>query len=98
MKTAKLKSAGISGKYWTSETEIKCTVSCKMGDTRLNNTMSKKDLGIVVDHKLNMSPTCDEVIKNVNTILGCIKRSIVSKSCEVLVPLYSTLVRPHLKY
>ena len=29
--------------------------SYKMGDTWLSNTTSKKDLGIVVDHKLNIS-------------------------------------------
>ena len=72
--------------------------SYRMGDTWLNNTTSEKDLGIVVDHKLNMSQQCDVAAKKANAILGCINRSIASKSREVIIPLYSALVRPHLEY
>ena len=72
--------------------------SYKMGDTWHSNTTRKKDLGIVVDHKLNMSQLCDVAAKKANAILICINRIIASKSRKVLVPLYSALVRPHLEY
>ena len=62
-----------------------------MGNAWFSNTVNEKDLGIV-DHKLNVSQQRDVAIKKGNAILRCINISIVSKSCEVIVPLYSALV------
>ena len=51
---------------------------------------------VLVDKKLNMTRQCALTAQKVNHILGCIKSSMASRSREGILPLYCTLVRPHL--
>ncbi|GAB0188034.1 cAMP-dependent protein kinase inhibitor alpha [Grus japonensis] len=60
--------------------------------------IEEKDLGMLVDKKFNMSWQCALAAQKANCILGCIKRSVPSRSREVILPLYSALMRPHLEY
>jgi len=51
-----------------------------------------------VDEKLNMSRQYALAAPKANRILTCTKRSVASRSREVILPLYSALMRPHLEY
>ena len=78
----------------------------RLGGECIVGSLEKKNLRVLVDEKLNMTWQRKSPAQKSNCILGCMKRSEISSSREVIFPLYSyetplllsSLMRPYLEY
>ena len=67
-----------------------------MSDTVINTTL--KELGLTIIADMKVSQQCGIAVAKGNQILGLIRRNKVYKEKELIIPLYTTIVSPHLEY
>jgi len=66
-----------------------------MNNQKLETVTEEKDLGVIISQDLKAS---QQAYNKARRILGMINRNIVYRSKDIMVPLYKSLVRPHLEY
>jgi len=69
-----------------------------MSGNKLETVDEEKDLGVIVSKDLKWDKQCSQAVKKANRMLGVIKRNFTDRSKETIMPLYNSLVRPHLEY
>ncbi|KAL7630702.1 UNVERIFIED_CONTAM: hypothetical protein RMT77_019088 [Armadillidium vulgare] len=67
-------------------------------DSDINVVDEEKDLGVLISKDLKFAKQCADPVKKANKALGFIARNFEYKSKNIILPLYKSLLRPHLEY
>jgi len=71
---------------------------CKLGEEWAERSPAQRDLGVLVGSRINRSQQPTLAARRSNRTLECIKHGMTSWVRQVIVPLCSVLVWPHLEY
>jgi hypothetical protein len=64
----------------------------------LTESSVERDLGIMINHKLNWKDQVDHAVQKAQNALGLLKRTFKHWDAEMFVKLFTVYVRPHLEY
>ena len=77
---------------------IRYTHRYSISQHELGHVFEDKELGMTFDSDLKFDEHISAKVKKANAIVGLIRRSFSFLDCKLLKKLYTTFVRPHLKY
>ncbi len=69
-----------------------------MSGVKLESVHCVKDLGVTITSNLKFSQHCKEAACKANRTLGFKNRNFSFKNKDIVLPMYISLVRPHLEY
>ncbi len=69
-----------------------------MNGLKLDSVQCVKDLGVLIPSNLKFSQQCKDAAGRANRMLGFIIRNFSFKNKDIILPVYISLVRPHLEY
>jgi len=69
-----------------------------MNGVQLEVVTEEKNLGVTIHKSLKVATNVANAVKKANRVLGILSRTLLFMEKSILLPLYMTLVRPHLEY
>ncbi len=70
---------------------------CEMSGKKLESVHCVKDLGVTITSNLKFFQQCKDAVGKADRMLGFIKRNFSFKNKGIILPLYNSLARPHLR-
>ena len=68
------------------------------GLVTLDQVVSEKDLGTILDPSLMFRDNISSMVNNANRMMGIIRRSLGHLNTNMFKLLYKALARPHIEY
>ena len=69
-----------------------------MGDVLLPVVETEKDLGVTISKNLDFVDHINSCINKANSMIAWVTRTFVSRDKDVLLKIYTSMIRPHIEY
>ncbi len=69
-----------------------------MNSIKLKSEQCIKDIGFMIASSLKFSQQCNDAAGKANRMMGLINRNFSFKTKDIILPLCTSLVKPHLEY